>query len=108
MPVQLTVHPAHRASGNTAALSDARLLSAVATLRDALAPDMALNLPAVLDRSALLDALSVLSTNATASAPVLACVNPGNPACQCRACESVDGDLTYEVFCRVNGRMVQR
>ncbi|MFG3687003.1 hypothetical protein [Micromonospora sp. NPDC047740] len=66
MPVQRTVHPAHCASGNFSALSDARLLSALATLRDALAPGKALNLPAVLDRTALLDALSVLSTNTPA------------------------------------------
>ncbi|MEV0154136.1 XRE family transcriptional regulator [Micromonospora sp. NPDC050686] len=74
MPVQPTVHPAHRASGNSSALSDARLLSALATLRDALAPGKALNLPAVLDRTALLDVLSVLCTNATtptAPAPVV-------------------------------------
>ncbi|MFU8873424.1 hypothetical protein [Micromonospora sp. SL4-19] len=71
MPVQLTVHPAHRASGNFSALSDARLLSALATLRDALAPGKALNLPAVLDRTALLDALSVLTTNTPATTAVL-------------------------------------
>lgn len=74
MPVQPTVHPAQRASGNCSALSEARLLSAVATLRNALAPDVALNLPAVLDRSALLDCLSVLLTNThpatTTPAPV--------------------------------------
>ncbi|MFE9207012.1 hypothetical protein [Micromonospora sp. NPDC007230] len=65
MPVQPTVHPALCASGNSSALSDARLLSALATLRDALAPGKALNLPAVLDRAALLACLSVLTTNPT-------------------------------------------
>ena len=69
MPVQPTVHPALCASGHSSALSDARLLSALATLRDALAPGEALNLPAVLDRTALLDVLSVLTTNATTPAP---------------------------------------
>lgn len=69
MPVQRTVHPALCASGHSSALSEARLLSALATLRDALAPGKALNLPAVLDRTALLDALSVLTTNATTPAP---------------------------------------
>ncbi|KAB1110179.1 XRE family transcriptional regulator [Micromonospora aurantiaca] len=68
MPVQPTVHPAVCASGHSLALPDARLLSALATLRDALAPGEALNLPAVLDRTALLDALSVLTTNATTPA----------------------------------------
>lgn len=70
MPVQPTVHPAHCASGHSPALSDARLLSALATLRDALAPGKALNLPAVLDRAALLDALSVLTTNTPTPTPV--------------------------------------
>lgn len=70
MPVQRTVHPALCASGHSPALSDARLLSAVATLRDALAPGKALNLPAVLDRTALLDVLSVLLTNALTPTPV--------------------------------------
>ncbi|WP_225853664.1 hypothetical protein [Micromonospora sp. AMSO31t] len=69
MPVQPTVHPALCASGHSPALSDARLLSAVATLRDALAPGKALNLPAALDRTALLDVLSVLTTNAITPAP---------------------------------------
>ncbi|WP_406041749.1 XRE family transcriptional regulator [Micromonospora sp. NBC_00898] len=41
----------------------------MATLWNALAPGEALNLPAVLDRTALLDALSVLTTNATIPAP---------------------------------------
>lgn len=69
MPVQPTVHPAHRASGNCSALSEARLLSAVATLRDALAPDLALNLPVVLDRAALLDVLSALCANTPTPTP---------------------------------------
>jgi hypothetical protein len=66
MPVQPTVSPACSASGHSSAPSQARLLSALATLRDALTPDMALNVPAVLDRSALLDLLSVLTTNTPA------------------------------------------
>ncbi|MGN9894037.1 hypothetical protein ACTMS9_25040 [Micromonospora sp. L31] len=69
MPVQRTVHPALCASGHSSALSEARLLSALAALRDVLAPGKALNLPAVLDRTALLDALSVLATDATTPAP---------------------------------------
>ncbi|MEO3776312.1 hypothetical protein ABGB16_05550 [Micromonospora sp. B11E3] len=70
MPVQPTVHPALCASGNFSALSDARLLSALATLQDALAPGKALNLPVVLDRTALLDVLSVLATNTPAATAV--------------------------------------
>ncbi|MEV4202262.1 XRE family transcriptional regulator [Micromonospora globbae] len=49
-------------------------MSALATLRHALAPGKALNLPAVLDRTALLDVLSVLcadAATATASAPAV-------------------------------------
>lgn len=70
MPVQRTVHPARRASGTSSASSQARLRSAVATLVDALAPGKALNLPAVLDRAALLACLSAIL--ADASVPVSA------------------------------------
>lgn len=69
MPVQPTVHPARCASGHSPAPSEARLLSALATLRDALAPDVALNLPAVLDEAALLACLSVLTNTTPTSAP---------------------------------------
>jgi hypothetical protein len=51
-------------------LSEARLLSALATLRDVLTPGEALNVPAVLDRSALLDVLSVLTTDPATTTPV--------------------------------------
>jgi hypothetical protein len=70
MPVQRTSVPARSASGQSSAPSQARLLSAVATLHDALTPGQALNVPAVLNRSALLDLLSVLVTNASAPTPV--------------------------------------
>ncbi|MEU5949896.1 hypothetical protein ABZ793_30695 [Micromonospora sp. NPDC047465] len=69
MPVQPTVYPAQRASGTVSALSDARLLSALATLRDALAPDVALNLPAVLDEAALLACLSAITANTPTPVP---------------------------------------
>ncbi|MFU8876356.1 hypothetical protein [Micromonospora sp. SL4-19] len=100
MPVQRTVHPAHCASGNFSALSDARLLSALATLRDALAPGKALNLPAVLDRTALLACLSVLTTDpTTVPAPDNSvrpprcnfagyCIMCGNQGCQSSECIS--------------------
>lgn len=65
MPVQPIPVPAGYASGHSPAPSQARLLSALATFADVLAPGEALNLPAVLDRSALLDALSMLTTDTT-------------------------------------------
>lgn len=96
MPVQRTVHPAHCASGHFPVLSDARLLSALATLRDALAPGKALNLPAVLDRTALLDVLSVLCTNATAPTVPAPVVWPWKKLRQSR------GWSQTEVFRRLN------
>ena len=96
MPVQPTVRPAHCASGHSPALSEARLLSAVATLRDALAPGKALNLPAVLDRTALLDVLSVLSTNATTPTAPAPAVWPWKKLRQCR------GWSQLEVFRRLS------
>ncbi|TDB71158.1 hypothetical protein [Micromonospora sp. KC723] len=69
MPVQRTVHPAHRASGRSSVSSQARLRSAVATLRDALAPDVALNLPAVLDEAALLACLSAILAETSTAVP---------------------------------------
>lgn len=105
MPVQPTVHPAHCASGHFSALSDARLLSALATLRDTLAPGKALNLPAVLDRTALLACLSVLTTNTSTPTPTVPapdtstlrpprcnfagyCVMCGHQGCQSSECIS--------------------
>jgi len=70
MRVQPTRNPARPASGHSPAMSEARLLSALATLRDALTPGQALDVPAVLDRSALLACLSVLTTNVPAPTPV--------------------------------------
>lgn len=69
MPVQPTVLPARGASGRFPAVSEARLLSALATLRDALTPDEALDVPAVLDRSALLACLSVFTTDTPTPTP---------------------------------------
>lgn len=110
MPVQPTVSPARSASGNCSALSQARLFSAVATLRDALAPDVALDVPAVLDRSALLDVLSVLFTSTTTPtaavcAPV-SCLDPLNPGCQCPACQLVDADPRTYIVCGAGDRSV--
>ncbi len=107
MPVQPTVHPAVCASGHSPALSDARLLSALATLRDTLAPGKALNLPAVLDRAALLACLSVLTTNpTTVPAPDTSarpprhnfagyCIMCGHQGCQSSECIS---DFTQTVW----------
>jgi hypothetical protein len=91
MPVQPAVHPARSASGHSSAPSQARLLSAAATLRDVLAPDVALNLPAALDEAALLACLSVITTNAPTN--VLAsdsCPNPDDPHCSCPACDHTE------------------
>jgi hypothetical protein len=87
MPVQPTAVPARSAWGHSSAPSQARLLSALATLHDALTPDVALNVPAALDEAALLACLFVIVTNAptTVLAPD-SCPNPDNPDCSCRAC----------------------
>lgn len=115
MPVQPTVHPAHRASGNSSVLSDARLLSALATLRDALAPGKALNLPAVLDEAALLACLSVIATDTT-TAPVPAsfyrparhnyagyCIMCGHQGCQSADCIADFARTTWAVCTQCNG-----
>jgi hypothetical protein len=74
-------------------VSEARLLSALATLRDALTPGEALNVPAVLDRSALLDVLSAFTTNDSAPTTVPAPTSPAvaelprlNAGGYCREC----------------------
>ncbi|RZU72531.1 hypothetical protein EV384_0902 [Micromonospora kangleipakensis] len=117
MPVQRTVHPAHCASGHSSALSDARLLSALATLRDALAPGEALNLPAVLDHTALLACLSVLGTNSTPTtvrAPRGSylpprcnfagyCVMCGHQACQSPACIAEFAQTAWAVCNQCHG-----
>lgn len=118
MPVQPTVHPAHCASGHSSALSDARLLSALATLRDALAPGKALNLPAVLDRTALLACLSVLGTNPTTSTTVPAphrsylpprcnfagyCVMCGHQGCQSPPCIAEFAQTAWAVCDQCHG-----
>jgi hypothetical protein len=101
MPVQSTstVVPARCAPGLSSAPSQARLLSAVATLRDALAPDVALNVPDVLDETALLACLSVIVINTPTNlvAPA-SCPNPADPACSCPACDHMDAnhvDVNY-------------
>lgn len=77
MPVQPTHVPARSASGQPSAASEARLLSAVATLRGALAPDVAREPSTVVDRAALLDLLSVLSTTTPTPVTTAAVVAPG-------------------------------
>jgi hypothetical protein len=118
MPVQPTVHPALCASGHSPALSDARLLSALATLRDALAPDLALNLPAVLNETALLACLSVLTTNAPTPTTVPApgsffrpprhnyaghCIMCGLRGCQSSECISDFAHTVWALCDQCNG-----
>lgn len=68
MPDRATDHSVPGASGNSAP-SGTHLLSALTTIRNAIAPDLPMSLPEVLDRTTLLDALSVLTWAATTPTP---------------------------------------
>ncbi|MDG4794414.1 hypothetical protein [Micromonospora sp. WMMD1082] len=87
----------------------------MATLRDALAPGKALNLPAVLDEAALLACLSVLTTNpTTVPAPDSTlrpprcnfagyCIMCGHQGCQAPACIAAFAQTAWAVCNGCNG-----